>query len=469
MAERKSGPVKPPVIDLQARQATPKPGTDTPDEKASATATGAEPAEAAPASPDAGPATSGAAPSQAPEDPKAAAGTAPPKPEAPKAAPPGPPPPRPQARLAMPWSAISIAAVAGALLGAALIYLLATWLPLPNSGSPIADPAPQLAALAENDAALEQRLAAIEEQAVDTQLSLDATIEQLDAGLAGLRRALEEVRTAMPESMEVELSGIAAQLQTLESRLDATAAGASSSDAAALADNLAGIEQSVADLDRRLESFGERLTDTESRISEMTERLTSLSAAVTAQSSSLGGGDVAPATRLPLIVSGLEAAFATGRPFAVELQSLTELLPDLTVPPSLAEASETGLPRPDVLVRRFNERLPQILAGRTATATGDLADDVLEWGKALLALRPAEEMEGDSPEAVISRLEAAMERRDFVAAARLMSELPAPMREAAGELPADILLQAEADAFITGLRAQALSPPSLSPPAEARP
>jgi hypothetical protein len=199
-------------------------------------------------------------------------------------------------------------------------------------------------------------------------------------------------------------------------------------------------------------------------------RLGSLGAAVTAQSSSLGGGDVAPAARLPLIVSGLETAFATGRPYAVELQSLTSLLPELAVPPAISEASETGLPRPELLVRRFNERLPRILAGRTATATGDWTENALEWAKALLALRPAEEMEGDSPEAVISRLEAAMERRDFVAAARLMAELPAPMREAAGDLPAEILLHAEADTFITGLRAQALSPPPLSPPsAEARP
>ncbi len=79
MAERKSGPVKPPVIELTAREA---------DKPAAATTAGGKAAEAAEAA--------------AAETPAAAE-----EPVRPT------PPPRPQARLAMPWSAISIAAVAG--------------------------------------------------------------------------------------------------------------------------------------------------------------------------------------------------------------------------------------------------------------------------------------------------------------------------------------------------------------------
>ena len=362
----------------------------------------------------------------------------------------------------MPWSAISIAALGGALLAVALIYLLAAWLPLPTA-APLADPEPRLAALGESDVALEQRLAALEERAVDTQLSLDATIEQLDSGLAALRAALEELREGIPAPVDAELNDIAAQLQTLESRMDATAAGASSSDAAALADSLAAIEATVTGLDGRVAGVEDQLAAAENEIAALGSRLSELGTSLTAQASSLGGGDVAPAARLPLIVSGLEAACATGRPYAVELQSLTTLLPELAVPAPLAAASETGLPRPDLLVRRFNERLPRMLAGRAASATGDWTENALEWAKAVLALRPAEEMEGDSPEAVISRLEAAMERGDFAAAAGLLAALPAPMQEAAGDLAGDVLLHAEADTFITGLRAQALAPPLEAP------
>ena len=91
MAERKSGPVKPPVIDLKAREAEKPAAVTTARGKAAEAAEDAA-AEAIP---------------EAIEEPVRPA---------------PPPPPRPQARLAMPWSAISIATVAGGLLGAGLVY-----------------------------------------------------------------------------------------------------------------------------------------------------------------------------------------------------------------------------------------------------------------------------------------------------------------------------------------------------------
>src|SRR5690606_5109233 len=119
--------------------------------------------------------------------------------------------------------------------------------------------------------------------------------------------------------------------------------------------------------------------------------------------------------------------------------------------------AEAGLVRPDALVARFETALPDIIAGRIGESTGDWAQDAVEWAKALLALRPAEEMEGSTPEAIVSRLEAAMKRRDFVAAAALLAQLPAPMRQAAGEVGTEIAAHAQASEFVAALRAQALT------------
>jgi hypothetical protein len=63
---------------------------------------------------------------------------------------------------------------------------------------------------------------------------------------------------------------------------------------------------------------------------------------------------------------------------------------------------------------------------------------------------------------VISRLEAAVNRRDFVAASELLDALPQPMRDAAGDVGADIHDLAAADRFLAGLRAQALTPPAAA-------
>ncbi len=167
MAERKSGPVKPPVIDMKARSAETERDGGTKAES---------PAKPAPET---------AAETEAPAlEPTPASAASEPLAEPARPAP--PPPPRPPARLAMPWSAISIAAIGGALLGTALTYGLVNLVPLPDQRPVIADPAARLDAQDARALELASRLDALEEQGKRTQVSLDATITQLDQGLAEL-------------------------------------------------------------------------------------------------------------------------------------------------------------------------------------------------------------------------------------------------------------------------------------------
>ena len=84
-------------------------------------------------------------------------------------------------------------------------------------------------------------------------------------------------------------------------------------------------------------------------------------------------------------------------------------------------------------------------------------DRLLAFGNGLVTVRPTGPIEGDTPEAVMSRLEGAIARRDFLAADTLIATLPAPMRAAAGDVPALVAAQAEAARFLTALRTSALS------------
>jgi hypothetical protein len=463
MAERKSGPVKPPVIDLKARDAT----QEVQAREAAKAAETPEPVDAAIEA------------SRPLETPKPAAKAAPkPRPKAepvekpaepvaepPRAVPPPPPPVRPQARLAMPWSAISIAAVAGALLGTGLTYGLVNLVPMPSNAPVIADPTDELASQSQRLVTLEDRLPALEQGALDTEARLDNASTQLESGLAevktsiaALQKTIEDVRTSIPTPTEVDLTALTQQLETLDSRVTAIAAGASSADAAVLADSLTGIEASVATLTQRLDAADGKLNTIDPELSRLSTELEAAKTAIAAQNQTLGGANIGPAIKLPLVVSGLETAFSAGRPFAAELESLTAILPDITVPPLVSAASETGLTRPDTLVAEFNKIVPDILAGRAAGSKGDWTQDAIEWAKALLALRPSEELEGDTPEAIVSRLEAAMERRDFLAAATLLDQLPDAMQSASGKIGDDIRTHAAADGFVAGLRAQALAP-----------
>lgn len=451
MAERKSGPVKPPVIDLKARESTPAAARPTPRPKPSAAADSedvalAEVAEVAETG------TTDAPPEPIPDTGVPPADTAPePKP----AAPPPPPPPRPLAVLAMPWNAIAVAAVGGAILGTLLTYLAGTLIALPDRRPVIADPAARLDGQQADIADLGSRLAALEDQSKRTQISLDATIVQLDSGLADLRQAIAALPTP---TAPADLTPLTDRIDALETRLSAINAGVSPADAATFGATLSNLDTGLGAMRDAIAALETRQSAQDGALSALRSDVGAAKTAIAAQNQTLGGADIAPAVRLPLVVTGIESAFSTGRPYAVELSNLTALLPDLAVPDAVRAGAESGLPRPDAVATRFAALVPTVLAGRTGTSSGDLGQDALDWIKALLAFRPAGEMEGDAPEAVVSRLEGAVGRHDFISAAELLASLPEPMRNAAGASGADILSLAEAERFIAGVRAAALKP-----------
>lgn len=445
MAERKSGPVKPPVIDLTAKPAT-----------------RSRSAAAKPAAPEAVPAEAVAAPAAEAAMPEAEAPAVATDPAADSTsdAPRPPPPPRPPARLAMPWSAISIAAVAGAVLGTILTYLAVNFVALPDKRPVIADPAPRLEAQEAAIADLTARLTAAEEASRTAQ----ASAEQATAGLASDLEALRQQVAAIPAPAPVDLAPLEQQVGSLEDRIAAISAGASGADATALAETISGLEAGIGEVRAALEALTRRTATAEQSVASLRGEVDATKSAIAAQTSMIGSSDIGPAVRLPLMVSGLESAFANGRPYSAELAGLTTLLPDLAVPGAIRAAAPAGLPRPDAVAAAFTEAVPAILAGRAAQSSGDLTQDAIDWARGLLALRPVEETDGTTPEAIVSRLEAAIGRRDFVGAAALLGQLPEPMQAAAGPTATDIRTLAAADGFIATLRAQALEQPAEAAP-----
>jgi hypothetical protein len=461
MAERKSGPVKPPVIDLTARETVPARETVAAGEARPVRpkAESKPETQPQPAAEDVAPAMSEATPQPDPAEEQTQPRF---KPEPEPAARPEPrmPPPRPVAVLAMPWNAIAVAAAGGAVLGTLLTYLLGNLLPLPDTRPVIADPSARLEAQQASLVAFDSRIAALEEQTQRTQVSLDATIAQLDAGIGEVKASI----AALPQPAAApDLTPLETRLDTLESRLSAIGAGASPADAAAFSATLSQLEDGLTSLRNQLSTYDTRLSAQDGAIAAARSDVAAAKSAIAAQNQTLGGAEIAPAVRLPLVVTGIESAFATGRPFSVELSNLKALLPDLDVPQVVATAADTGLPRPDAVATQFAALVPTILAGRSGTSSGDFGQDALDWVKGLLAFRPAGEMEGDTPEAIVSRLEGAVGRRDFSTASSLFLSLPQPMQAAAGEVGGEITALGEAEGFIAGVRAAALKPVITEP------
>ncbi len=451
MAERKTGPVKPPVIDLEARESVSSASEPVADASAPPVGGDAdaavEPTPEAPAEAVIEPRSEPAA--DTPTEPEPMPDPAP-RPDAETWRPPTPPPVPERKRAGVPASTLALAIGGGAVAGALLVYLLALAGLLPQRQA--ADPAPALAALSQQQDALAARL--------DT-LPLD------DAGLADRVAALE---AAAPAGDDPAVADLTAQVATLGRRVEALGDGAGGADAAALADTIAALETrlaaieaqageqtaAVADLRAALSTAQDDATAQGRTIASLQQGLSEARAELAARAGT-PVVEMNAALQLPLLLSGLESAFSTGRSFATELASLATLLPEADIPASLRNAAGTGLAAPRAIVADLEAAIPEMLAVRPGTPEATWDQAVGDWLSSLLALRPTGEIAGTTPEAIVTQIEGAVSRGEFQRAVGLFEALPEPMRAAAGRLPADVAAQADAAAFLAAVRAAGIT------------
>jgi hypothetical protein len=326
------------------------------------------------------------------------------------------------------------AAVLGGVLGLAAAYALAwfgLW-PSTPAPAPVADPR------------LAQFATAIPE--------LETVTETTQSELATLNQRIGALESAAPSTTgaaPVDLTEIEADIAALTTRMDTLAATPAPAADSGAADAL---RTDLAALGTRLDEVAARLGTAEAGLRTLDTTMTATTATLAEQP-----GDIGAVLQLPLILSGFETAFANGRPYETELAALRAAMPEAAVPTAIANNAETGLTRPDVISSRFAAVLPAMLAGRPADPTAQWQDGALDWFRSAIALRPTGEIAGDTPEAVMSRLEGAIARRDFVTAETLLPALPAPMLAAGEDVPALIAGQAEAARFLETLRASALA------------
>ncbi|MCS6762254.1 MAG: hypothetical protein MO846_09970 [Candidatus Devosia symbiotica] len=281
---------------------------------------------------------------------------------------------------------------------------------------------------------------------------LETVIQTTRAELAKLNQRVATLEKAKPVAIAtdpVDLSAIEGDVAALTARVDKLAAAPA---AVAGAGAMDGLRSDLAALGTRLDELAARTGTAEASLRTIDTTVAQTSAALAAQLS-----DITAVLQLPLILSGFETAFATGRPYETELAALRAAAPEASIPTLIANQAPQGLTRPDIIARRFDAVLPAILAGRPADPDAQWQQGALDWFASAIALRPTGEIEGDGPEDIISRLIGAVDRRDFVSAQSLLGSLPAPMQAAADDVPTLIAEQAGAETFLQSLRDAALS------------
>ena len=433
MAERKTGPVKPPTIDLTARSAD----KDKPQAaKPSVAETGDKRADSA---------ASASARTEA-------KGPEPRKPEPKKPAQGGPA----LKAVTSPLLAVGLAgAVAGGAIGLGAAYGLATLGYWPGTQQDTSD----IAALGDELHSLyvkKSDIGGVVDRANDELRSgldaLDARIAALEAAPAGdtASPALDEL-TARVGTLETGLS-------EQSDKLDAAVIAGGDTGAA---DALASLSARMTDLSAEIDALKtaptadpQAVATLQGDIASLTERLSSLNSSVDTLQSAPAPEPVD--LRLPLALAGFAEALDTGVSFADELALIRAALPDLDIPETVAAAAVDGLGSPARLQDAFRARLPDMLAAKPADASAGWTDQVLDRLKALVALRPVAGS-NDSPEGQVGAIEAALATHDYRAAATGFAALPEPMRAAAGGLDETVSRFAAAIEVITRARAEALT------------
>lgn len=296
------------------------------------------------------------------------------------------------------------------------------------------------------------------------------------AGLAGGLIALAGAAALQFGGVLPNLGGNA-EIATLKEEV-AKLAAAPSFDAAPLLAEIQSAKDQITALDSRVSALPASAGDPaslkplEDKIAELEAALAAgaavssadpaalqvLSDKVAALESAQPGPGGAPAVALAIAASGLKAAIDRGGPFMAELETYAGVAfgsPDIETLRPLAAA---GVPSRQDLINGFDAAANAMLAAsRTQDPDAGILQRLADSAKNLVKARPVGDIAGDTPEALVARMEIAIGRGDFEAALGEAVKLPPAAQEAGKSYLDQVKARRDVDALITKALQAALS------------
>jgi len=295
-------------------------------------------------------------------------------------------------------------------------------------------------------------------QSVDIDTPLAALSEQIEeqtgalTALSARTGAIEAQIAALPGAPEpVDLSPLATQIDALGAGIAANGQSlqgltdrvtyletlpAGSGEAG---DNSAAIAAAVAQMQAALQDQRDTLAAQQAENAALSTEIQDIAAAAEtriaaaeARAEARVGGATAQAA-----LGQLQIAVATGAPFAGALDDVAAGS-GVAVPEALRAAASTGVPTLDDLQSTFPAAARAALPIAIRETAGEGAiDRVTAFLQSQVGGRSLEPQDGDSPDAILSRAEAALQSGDVTAALAEIATLPAPAQEALAAWVAD--------------------------------
>ncbi len=236
------------------------------------------------------------------------------------------------------------------------------------------------------------------------------------ADIQSLRQEIEALRqaTASPPAAAADPQ-LVSRIDALESLV------AQRPDDTALQERLASVEQ-------QLQSAQ---AETRETVSANTARLGELQGRLDQAEAKLNEPGAEEAAARAIAAAALKAAIDRGGTFTAELDTFSAVVPDSQVAGQLRPYAAEGVPTRAQLVERFASARDAILDAVSGPEENqNIASRLMSSAFSVVKVRRTGDAEGDSPEAVVARMENALKTGDLVAAASEWNALPQPARDA---------------------------------------
>jgi len=270
-------------------------------------------------------------------------------------------------------------------------------------------------------------------------------------------RALEDkISAAAPENGTI--ADLKKQVSELASRVKAT--GAAGPDDALTA-KLAGIEKSQTDLQAALDQTGNTIKGLASRIDTLqTEDKKALQALDTRLSSvekSLAGPREDIKVARALAAAGLKSAIDRGGSFMAELEAYASIEGTSDAVNQLRSLAASGVPTQAQLLSEFSSKANGIIQTAEGGGSGDgVWNRLLDSASSLVKVRQVGEVSGDSPEAIVARIENRLKNGNLQGAVDEWNTLPKAAQDASADFISQLKARILADKLVAGMLTDAM-------------
>lgn len=239
---------------------------------------------------------------------------------------------------------------------------------------------------------------------------------------------------------------LAERVSALEESV-ANATSAPTADAAAveaLKTQLAGAEQAIQSLRAEIASNKQALEQSTTRLDEAERKLEE------------PRSDVEMARAIAL--SGLKTAIDRGGPFLSELDALKSVSPEDPAVAALTPLASNGVPSRSDLSRDFNQVADDILSAIKQPEAGEgWTDRLLASARSLVKVRPVGNVEGETPEAIVARVENKLQNGDLKGAALEWETLPEAGKQASSDFATKLKNRIEAEERVSSALSQTVA------------